>query len=84
MKLGVVCISYASSVSAFGMSFMKKKSLGSFQSDPSGEYIHVLSAKTTKAQLGQIKEKKKGFHGYSQAFLVELSDPFSFLWCYRS
>lgn len=41
------------------MSFIKKKSLGSFQSDPSGEYIDVLSAKTTKAQLGQMKGRKK-------------------------
>lgn len=52
----MVYISHASFVSAFGMSFIKKKSSGSFQSDPSGEYMYVLSTKTTKAQLGEMKK----------------------------
>lgn len=39
--------------------------------------MHVLSTKTTKAQLDEAK--KPGFHGYFQAFLVGLSNPFSFV-----
>lgn len=39
--------------------------------------MHVLSTKTTKAQLGEAK--KPSFHGYFQVFLAGLSNPFSFL-----
>lgn len=40
---------------AFGMNFIKK-SLGYFQSGHSEKNIHVLSAKTTKYQLSQMRQ----------------------------